>query len=353
MEKNFKIAIAGGARPNFMKVAALCREFNERGMDHFLVNTGQHFDPNMSADFFREFKINFKYNLKLRKKLLMEQFSAIMVNLEKILFEERPELVIVVGDVNSTLASALVANKMNIKLAHIEAGLRSRNKKMSEETNRILTDHMADFLFVTTEEGMDNLSIEGIEQKAYFVGNTMIDTLVAFLPEIPHLNEDYYFCTLHRAENVDDKKVFLGILDALEVISKDEKIYLPLHPRTKKMAEKFNFIKRMRKIFKLIPPLNYKESITYQKSARLVLTDSGGVQEETTFLGVPCITLRTETERPITVKSGTNTVAGIETNKIIETYRKKSLKKCEKKIKLWDGNASERIVNILQKNFGQ
>jgi len=177
----------------------------------------------------------------------------------------------------------------------------------------------------------------------------MIDTLKLFLPRIKNTKENFYYCTLHRGENVDDKKVFGGILSALEEIAKDAKIYLPLHPRTKKMARKFNFLARMNKILHILPPVSYKESIFYQKNAKLVLTDSGGVQEEASFLGTPCITLRTETERPITVQHGTNTIGGVTKESIIKAYKNKKLEKNNIKIPLWDGKTSERIIRILEK----
>lgn len=344
-----KIAIVAGARPNFMKVAPFCHELKKQGVSYFLVNTGQHFDKKMAGDFFKEFKIKPDYSLKPSKTSVVKQFANMMRGLERIFKKEKPNLVIVVGDVNSTLAGALVAREMNIKLAHIEAGLRSYNNKMSEETNRVLTDHMSDLLFVTIEEGIKNLKKEGINKGVHFVGNIMIDTVKMFLPKIKKTKEKFYFCTLHRPENVDNKKVFKEILDALEVMAKDYKIYLPLHPRTKKMAKKFGLIKRMRTIFTVLPPLSYQQSLFYQKNAQLVLTDSGGVQEETSFLGVPCLTLRTETERPVTVKLGTNTIGGVTKKSILDAYRKKDFKRKKVIIPFWDGRTAEKIIKIIKK----
>lgn len=343
-----KIAVIGGARPNFIKIAPLCREFDKNKIKYFVINTGQHFDKNMAEDFFKEFKIKPNYNLKPSKISIVRQFANIMLGIEKIFLKEKPDLIIVVGDVNSTLAAALVANKLKIKLAHVEAGLRSFNYSMPEEFNRILTDHLANFLFVTTEEGKSNLKKEGITRNIHFVGNIMIDTLNFFLPKIKATGEKFYFCTLHRAENVDNKRIFKSILDALEDISGDAIIYLPLHPRTKKMAERFELMDRMRHIFKLLPPLNYQSSIFYQKNARLVLTDSGGVQEETSALGVPCITLRAETERPITVTKGTNIIGGVTKRSILKAYQIAKNKKVEKnKIPKWDGLAAKRILGFI------
>ena len=344
-----KVAIIGGARPNFMKIFPLVQEFKKNKIFYFLVNTGQHFDKKMAQDFFVEFGIHPDYNLRPSHFSVIKQFSDIMIDLEKIFLKEKPNLVIVVGDVNSTLAGALVANKLGIKLAHVEAGLRSYNKEMPEEYNRILTDHLADFLFVSEESGIKNLHREGINKNIFFVGNIMLDTLRYFSSKIKNTKDFFYYCTLHRGENVDDKGTFKEILAALKEIARDSKIYLPLHPRTKKMAEQFGLMSRLKKIFELLPPLSYKESLFYEKNAQLILTDSGGVQEEATFLGVPCLTLRTETERPVTTKLGTNTVAGISKRLILRVYRCKDLKRKEVQIKFWDGLVCRRIVKIIKK----
>lgn len=342
-----KIALICGARPNFMKVAPLCHEFEGCSLDYILINTGQHFDKNMSQDFFDEFNIKPNYHLSPSRESVVKQFTDIMLGLEEIFIQEKPDLLMVVGDVNSTLAGALVANKMGIRLAHIEAGLRSFNRLMPEEHNRMLTDRLSDLLFVTMEEGVENLAKEGMTENVHLVGNLMIDTLAKFAEGAPTSNEEFYFATLHRAENIDSKEIFMGILDALEQISHDAKIYLPLHPRTRKMAEEFGLMGRMKKIFNLLPPLNYKDAVYYQKNAKLVLTDSGGVQEETSYLGTSCITLRTETERPITVTQGTNIIGGIKKELILEAYRNVDLGKKQVSIPLWDGKTAERIVEII------
>ncbi len=344
-----KIAIIAGARPNFMKVAPLYYELKKRNIGCVFINTGQHFTKAMSDNFLKEFGIKPDYAIKPTAISVIAQFSEIIAGLGKIFEKEKPFLVIVVGDVNSTLAGAIVANKMGIPLAHIEAGLRSYNRKMPEEINRIIVDQLSDLLFVTEKEGMGNLKKEKIVGKVYFIGNIMIDLLCRFLPYIKKTSEEFYFCTLHRAENIDDKKTFEGILDALEVISHDKKIYMPLHPRTEKMARKFKLISRLKNIFSLLPPLSYKESLFYQKNAELVLTDSGGVQEETSFLGIPCITLRTETERPITVIRGTNILAGVRKKEILAVYNKRYRGRKKTAMPLWDGRAAERIVNIITK----
>ncbi len=344
-----KIAIIAGARPNFMKIVPLVFALQRESLPYFVVNTGQHFDQNMAKVFFDEFGVQPDFSLQPSTTSVTSQFTDIMLGLEKIFVDNVPSLVVVVGDVNSTLAAALVANKMNIPVAHVEAGLRSHNKKMPEETNRILTDHISDVLFVTMEEGTENLKKENVTGEIFEVGNIMIDTLAHNVSDIRHTDEKFYFCTLHRAENVDDKKIFGEILDALESIGKDALVYLPLHPRTKKQAEQFGFMPRIEKIFHLLPPLSYTESLYYQKNAALVLTDSGGVQEETSFLGTPCLTLRTETERPVTVTQGTNTIAGVTTESILKAYKVKSLEKQNIQIPNWDGKTGERIVTILKK----
>jgi len=342
-----KIAIIGGARPNFMKIAPLAFAFQKFSLPYYIINTGQHFDAAMAQDFFDEFKIQPDFHVVPSQESVVQQFTDIMRALENIFLEHPPALVVVVGDVNSTLAAALVANKMNISLAHVEAGLRSFNKKMPEENNRILTDQLSDFLFVTMEEGEENLKKEQVKGKIFQVGNIMIDTLLSYLSEVKTTDEKFYFCTLHRAENVDQKEVFENILESLEVISKDAPIYLPLHPRTKKMAEKFGYMEKMEKIFRLLPPLKYQESLFYQKNAALVLTDSGGIQEETSYLGVPCLTLRLETERPITVTHGTNIIAGVTRDSIAQAYAHRPVKR-DTHIPLWDGKAGERIALALK-----
>jgi len=268
--------------------------------------------------------------------------------LENIFVDEQPDLVLVVGDVHSTRAAAEVAKKLDIKLGHIEAGLRSYNNLMPEEHNRVVTDRLSDYLFVTCDDGVGNLKKEGISEGVYFVGNLMIDTLAQFEDQKRPQDESYYFCTLHRAENVDSKEVFGGILDALEEIAKDNTIYFPLHPRTKKQAELFGFTDRMKRIFALLTPLSYSECVAYQKYADLVLTDSGGIQEETSYLGVPCLTLRTETERPVTVSEGTNCIGGVCKESIISAYHQIDFDQIRPIIHYWDGKTSERIIHVLE-----
>ena len=352
MLNNKPIAIIAGARPNFMKVAPLAREFNKQKARHILINTGQHFSANMARNFLKEFKLKPNYTLRPPSAPVARQQADIKKNLEKIFKKESPRLIIVVGDVNSTLWAAQVAKKMRLPLAHLEAGLRSFNPKMPEELNRVQTDKLSDLLFVTEEEGIKNLRREGIKNGVYFVGNIMIDNLELFRRRARKIPGKFYFCTLHRGENVDDKKVFSEIIAALEIISRDSVIYLPIHPRTKKMAQVFGLTNKLKSACRLLPPLSYGQSVSYLQNARLVLTDSGGVQEETSYLGVPCVTLRTETERPITVTRGTNNVAGVTTRSILRTYGKVSFKKRKTRIRYWDGKTAARVVAIIKKIYG-
>ncbi|OJI07390.1 UDP-N-acetylglucosamine 2-epimerase [bacterium CG10_46_32] len=334
-----------------MKVAPLVAELKKQKLRYFLVNTGQHFSSSMAGLFLKEFRLKPDYTFKPSHVSSRQQERDIKVGLEKVFKKEDPTIVMVVGDVNSTLWAAEVSHRMHIPLGHIEAGLRSCNKKMPEERNRIKIDHLSDMLFVTQEEGIKNLKREGIVKNVYFVGNIMIDTLVLFAKGAKKISDKYYFCTLHRAENVDSKKVFFEIVAALEEISKDAPIYLPLHPRTKKMAEKFGLMIRLKKACRILPPLSYSQSVVYQKGAKLVLTDSGGVQEEASYLGVPCLTLRTETERPVTITHGTNIIGGVSMASIIKAYHSIKFKKRKSAIKYWDGKTSKRIVSILKKEL--
>lgn len=346
------IVLIGGARPNFMKLAPLQRALRRARLPHMLINTGQHFDHAMAGQFFSEFGLKADHTLTPSRRSTVEQMTDIMRGLETVFTRERPLMVIVVGDVNSTLCGAFVANKMGIPIAHVEAGLRSFNSAMPEETNRILVDHMSDLLFVTEPEGQTNLRREGIVNGAYFVGNIMMDALRAVLPEIKPIEEDFYFATIHRAENVDTNERLSEMVDALEAISKDARIYMPLHPRTKKMAQEFGLLGRIANACAILPPLSYRESIAYLAHAKLVLTDSGGVQEEASFLGTPCLTLRSETERPITVTHGTNVIAGTTLRSILAAYRtlkKTGFRRKQIKIPLWDGRTSDRIVTIIRR----
>jgi len=288
-----------------------------------------------------------------------------MIELEKIVMDMKPDLVLVVGDVNSTMAAALVASKLHTRIAHVEAGLRSFDRAMPEEINRMVTDALAEFLFVTEECGRKNLLHEGVaSEKIYFVGNVMIDSLLSHLKKaqgsdiISRLNlthQPYALITLHRPSNVDEGETFDRILNALEQIEKKIPIIFPIHPRSRKMLDKFQFGARIEsaKNLKLIDPLGYLDFLHLMEKARLVLTDSGGIQEETTVLGIPCLTLRKNTERPVTVELGTNVLVGMDTEKIVaESFKILAGQSKEGSIPpLWDGKAAHRIVEILEQKL--
>lgn len=309
--KKIKIIIVAAARPNFMKVAPLLQEFKKyKKFNPILVHTGQHYDYNMSGSFFKELNIQKpNYNLGIKAGLHGEQTGKTMIEFEKVCLKEKPQLVIVVGDVNATIACALVASKLHIKLAHIEAGLRSFNKEMPEEINRILTDHISDYLFTTCQDGNKNLLKEGVNQKKiFFVGDIMIDTLLKQKKRIKEkknnsslekktlkkLNlkpKEYALLTLHRPSNVDNKKTLKKLLETFNIIQKKITIIYPIHPRTKKRLKEFGFEKYLNqtKNFLITPPLGYLEMISLIANSKFVLSDSGGIQQETTTLKIPCL----------------------------------------------------------------
>lgn len=361
-----KIINVVGARPNFMKIAPIMDEMKKHSrIEPILVHTGQHYDREMSKLFFDDLKLpKPDIYLGVGSGSHAVQTAKIMVEFEKIVIKEKPDLVVVVGDVNSTIACALTAVKLFIPVAHVEAGLRSFDRDMPEEINRILTDAISDYLFTTCCDANNNLLKEGIpKEKIHFVGNVMIDTLLKqidkasdsdILDKLNLKSKNYTVLTLHRPSNVDDKETFVRILDAFEEIQKKIKIILPIHPRTKKRIEEFGLSHKIKNMvnFKIIEALGYLDFLKLMSDSKFVLTDSGGIQEETTILKIPCITLRETTERPITVTKGTNIIVGSNKEKII----KESLKIIEGREKegkvpeLWDGKAAERIVNILLKN---
>ncbi len=358
-----KILNVVGARPNFMKIAPIIDEMKKRSkLTPILVHTGQHYDKEMSKLFFDDLKLPPPdIYLGVGSASHAVQTAKIMVKFEKVLLKEKPDLVVVVGDVNSTIACTLTAVKFFIPVAHIEAGLRSFDRTMPEEINRILTDSISDYLFTTCHDANKNLLKEGISKdKIHFVGNVMIDTLLKHIKKASHsgilkkLNlqpKDYAALTLHRPSNVDDKKVFVRILDAFGEIQKKIKIVFPIHPRTKKRIEEFGLNNKIRKMknFKIVDALGYLDFLKLMSESKFVLTDSGGIQEETTILKIPCITLRETTERPITVTEGTNIIVGSNKEKIIKESLKiiKGKEKKGKIPKFWDGKAAERIANIL------
>jgi len=359
------IFIVGGARPNFMKIAPLIKEFRNQKINFKVIHTGQHYDYNMSKVFFDDLDIlEPDYFLNVGSGSHATQTAKIMIEFEKVILSNRPALVIVVGDVNSTIACALVAKKLFIKIAHIEAGLRSNDLTMPEEINRILTDQLSDYLFITEKSALDNLEKEGIDlEKVYFVGNIMIDNLVNNLEKAKQ--EDYYkklklegnsygLVTIHRPSNVDTRTDLELVIKMLNYIQTKIKIIFPIHPRTLKNLEKFNLKEKITKSnIILIEPLGYLEFLNLMIHAKFVLTDSGGIQEEASFLNLPILTLRKNTERPITIEKGTNTLINNDFNRLkicLEKILSNSYKKGQK-IEKWDGKTSERIVNIIKEKI--
>lgn len=377
-----------GARPNFMKVASIARAIEEHNglqrippIDHVIVHTGQHYDDQMSMVFFEELGLpKPQMNLDVGSASHAVQTAEIMERFEPVLLEHQPDVVVLVGDVNSTVACSLVASKIEYPnsqsaisnphlprkplIAHVEAGLRSFDRNMPEETNRILTDALSDFLFITEEDASINLLREGIpNEKIHFVGNVMIDTLMAHLEKATperigvlkehssHIQNGYGLVTLHRPSNVDVPQNLRVLMDCFKDISSRIPVIFPIHPRTRSNLERLGFYQEGSKNSRmiLIQPLGYLEFLGLLRSATLVLTDSGGIQEETTFLRIPCITLRKNTERPVTISLGTNYLVGTDPEKIIGTaFAVLDGKGKKGEIPpLWDGKAGQRIVQIL------
>jgi len=360
-----KVINVVGARPNFMKVAPIVEAMKrrEREFAPFVVHTGQHYDAAMSEAFFRDLELPAPdVYLGVGSASHAAQTAAVMERFEPVLLQEKPDWVIVVGDVNSTLACALVCSKLGVKVAHVEAGLRSRDRTMPEEINRILTDQVADLLFTPSEDADKNLLAEGIPaERIRLVGNVMIDSLLKHLPgadkslireQLSLTEKEYAVVTLHRPANVDCPDTFARILDALETIGHRLPIVFPVHPRTRRTITELGFAKRVAesKTLRLIEPLGYLDFLRLYSGARLVLTDSGGIQEETTVLGIPCLTLRETTERPVTVSLGTNKSVGTDPGKIVfeamaaldENSRPKHSVPA-----LWDGHTAGRILDAL------
>jgi UDP-N-acetylglucosamine 2-epimerase (non-hydrolysing) len=362
-EKNMKILNIVGARPNFMKIAPIQREMSRFSVLHpVLVHTGQHYDEKMSKLFFQDLNLpEPDVYLGVGSGTHTEQTARIMLAFEKVIAEQKPDLVLVVGDVNSTAACSLVAAKMQIRIAHVEAGLRSFDRSMPEEINRKITDTLSDFLFVTEKSGIKNLKREGIpDEKVYFTGNVMIDSLVHFMEKakrssiLSDLNLNtgpYTLVTMHRPSNVDTKENLEKLLYVFSEISQHSKIVFPMHPRTRKMLDIYGLAARAAVIKNLIisEPIGYLDFLQLMQNARLVLTDSGGIQEETTYLQIPCLTVRDNTERPVTIEVGTNILIGSEPDKIIAEAHKIFKGKVKKGTipELWDGKAAERIVRII------
>lgn len=346
-----------GARPNFMKLAPVVRALAGRSsVRQTIVHSGQHYDAEMSAVFFEDLELpRPDVNLEVGSGSHAEQTAAVMLRLEPVLRDGRPDIVLVYGDVNSTLAGALVAAKLQIPVGHVEAGLRSFDRTMPEELNRRLTDDAADLLFTPSRDADENLAREGIPaSRVYFVGNVMIDTLVRLLPraeppaEVDGL-ERYAFVTLHRPSNVDDPATLQRVLDALHEVGRELPVLFAVHPRTRRRLEAIGDRNRDNGM-RLFPPLPYRQCLALQRAAAVVITDSGGMQEETTFLGVPCLTLRDNTERPITVTEGTNIVVGRRPERLPEAVRAvlQAPPRPARVPELWDGHAGERIADALE-----
>jgi UDP-N-acetylglucosamine 2-epimerase (non-hydrolysing) len=360
-----KVINVVGARPNFMKVAPIVEAMKrrEREFAPLVVHTGQHYDEGMSDAFFRDLELpEPDVYLGVGSASHAVQTAAVMQRFEPVVLREKPDWVLVVGDVNSTLACAIVCVKLGIKVAHVEAGLRSRDRTMPEEINRLLTDQIADLLFTPSEDADRNLLAEGIPQERIrLVGNIMIDSLLKQIESARNskvretlgvVDQDYAVLTLHRPANVDKRENLAGIIEALEEVSRRLPIIFPVHPRTRKTIAEFGFAERIERAanLRLVDPLGYLDFLQLFSGARLVLTDSGGIQEETTALGIPCLTLRDNTERPITIQMGTNQLVGRDRERIVTAAFAAldgATKKDHRVPPLWDGLTAQRIINSL------
>ena len=359
-----KIISVVGARPNFIKISPVHKAFQKYTdtIDHKICHTGQHFDEKMSKVFFDELEIpKPHFYLGVSGGSHAEQTARIMIEFEKILLEQKPDMIIVPGDVNSTMAASIVASKMGIPISHVEAGLRSFDLTMPEEINRMVTDTLSDLLFITEESGMKHLEHEGIDKKKiHFVGNVMIDSLVSYLPKIDRSGilkelgieaQKYILVTFHRPANVDDPAYLEELVNLLNDFSKYGRVVFPVHPRTRNNFEENQLMDNFFDGVLLLDPVGYTDFLHLTKNAALVVTDSGGIQEETTFLGVQCITVRDNTERPVTVEIGTNQLIGKDLNKVKEAVASIMQGNIKKGAipELWDGKAAERIAAIVSK----
>lgn len=360
-----KILNVVGARPNFMKVAPLVDAMKRREHEFtpLIVHTGQHYDEMMSDAFFKDLQLpEPDQYLSVGSGSHAAQTAAVMQRFEPVVLQERPDWVFVVGDVNSTLACALVCVKLGVKVAHVEAGLRSRDRSMPEEINRLLTDQISDLLFTPSQDADENLRAEGIpEERIRFVGNIMIDSLMKLLERAKGSNirdqlkvsdSNYAVLTLHRPSNVDDRETLSRILGALETTGERLPIIFPVHPRTRKAIRELGLEPKLQagRGLHVIEPLGYLDFLRLYSGARLVLTDSGGIQEETTVLGIPCVTLRENTERPITVEMGTNTIVGTDPHRITTAAfaaLDQDSRRSYQVPPLWDGHTADRILDSL------
>ncbi len=362
-----KIIHVAGARPNFMKIAPIMKELDTYSEhDQLLVHTGQHYDANMSQVFFDDLGMRTPdIHLNIGSGSHAQQTAAVMIAFEKVCIEHKPDAVLVVGDVNSTVAASLVCAKLWIPCVHVEAGLRSRDLKMPEEINRLVTDRLADLLLTPSPDGDENLLAEGVAaEKILCVGNIMIDTLLDNCSRAQQQHpvsqwqvkpDEYAVLTLHRPSNVDDPETFGQIIAAIQELSANIPMVFPVHPRTRSKLESFALDTKLIQTpgVKIIEPLGYLPFMSLTSQAKLVLTDSGGLQEETTALGIPCITIRENTERPITVSEGTNVLTGANPQHIIAEAKQvlEGNKKKGSVPKLWDGKTAQRIVAALIRRY--
>lgn len=352
------LAIVLGTRPEIIKMSPIIRDCEQRSIDYFILHTGQHYSYNMDKIFFEQLELpKAQYNLDIGSSSHGVQTGRMLEGIEKVLQKEEPDILIVEGDTNTVLAGAIAASKLGIKIGHIEAGLRSYDRRMPEEINRVLTDHCSDYLFAPTEKSKQILLKEGIQNEKIFVtGNTIVDAVyqhlkvakrrINILDELQLVSRKYFVVTAHRQENVDNKKMFEGIIRGLELLASEYglPIIYPIHPRARKRLEEFSLIT---KNVTLIEPLDFLRFLQLESNAMLVLTDSGGVQEETCILKVPCVTLRDNTERPETLEVGSNILAGTEPEKILECTKKMSAQRDKWINPFGDGKAGERIIEIL------
>lgn len=358
-----KVLNVVGARPNFMKVAPLHRTLQAHDrIDSAIVHTGQHYDEQMSDVFFRQLELpRPDLYLGVGSGSHAKQTARVMTAFEEVVENEQPDLVVVVGDVNSTLACALVATKLHVPVAHVEAGLRSGDRRMPEEINRLVVDRIADYLFVTEQSGVDHLRGEGVsDDKIFFVGNLMIDSLVQFrekaaktsIVEDLGLEEgDYALMTMHRPANVDHEEGVRKLLRIIEEIADERSLVFPIHPRTRNRFEEFGLADVLTSIegLRLLEPLGYLEFLRLMETAAVVVTDSGGIQEETTFLGVPCLTVREHTERPVTIKEGTNELMPLDPDRVVQRVRDVAeTDPASERPPFWDGQTAGRIAEVVE-----
>lgn len=363
-----KLLLIVGTRPNYIKITQFKKVAETKFKGKFnikIVHTGQHFDKSMADVFFHQLNIWPDYFLEIPQASANTQIGEIMFRLEKVISEFKPQMIVVPGDVNSTLAAAITANKIGVPLAHLESGLRSFDRTMPEEINRILVDEISDLCFITEQSGIDNLLKEGKnESMMHLVGNTMIDTLVAFEKDITKqtvlkdhniIANDYVLLTIHRPATVDDKVALTKLLSLLKVITIKNKVVFPMHPRTLKNIDKFGLTSEFESLqnYKQLKPLDYLSFQNLIHNCKMVITDSGGIQEETTFKGKPCLTLRPNTERPITITEGTNTLLHFDEEFILNKIEEINANnyKTGKIPNLWDGKATERILSLLLRYF--